>query len=118
QYSVRRSETEPGGRGADAALDPRRRDHGDRRAGSCDHCGAQVSQHARRGGSERRPMTDTSMLYLDCFSGASGDMILGALLDLGLPLDALNGALGSLAIEYGNVAADRVLRASVTGPQV
>ena len=54
------------------------------------------------------------MLYLDCFSGASGDMILGALLDLGLPLDALKGALGSLAIEYGNVAADRVLRAGVS----
>ena len=39
--------------------------------------------------------------YLDCFSGASGDMFLGALLDLGLPLDGLRGALGSLAIEYG-----------------
>ena len=41
-------------------------------------------------------------LYFDCFSGASGDMILGALLDLGLPLEALRGALGSLAIEYGD----------------
>src|SRR5437764_331021 len=54
------------------------------------------------------------MLYLDCFSGASGDMILGALLDLGLPIDALKGALGSLAIEYGAVTADRVLRAGVS----
>jgi uncharacterized protein (TIGR00299 family) protein len=54
------------------------------------------------------------MLYLDCFSGASGDMILGALLDLGLPLDALKGALGSLAVEYGDVAADRVSRAGVS----
>ena len=54
------------------------------------------------------------MLYLDCFSGASGDMILGALLDLGLPMDALKSALGSLAIEYGDVAADRVLRAGIT----
>jgi hypothetical protein len=41
-------------------------------------------------------------------------MILGALIDLGLPLDALKGALGSLAIEYGDVTADRVLRAGVS----
>jgi uncharacterized protein (TIGR00299 family) protein len=54
-----------------------------------------------------------STLYFDCFSGASGDMILGALLDLGLPLDALRGALGSLAIEYGEVTAERVSRAGV-----
>src|SRR5262245_48748394 len=54
------------------------------------------------------------MLYLDCFSGASGDMILGALLDLGLPLDALERALGSLAIEYGKVGSEKVLRAGVT----
>jgi uncharacterized protein (TIGR00299 family) protein len=53
------------------------------------------------------------MLYLDCFSGASGDMILGALLDLGLPLDALKGALGSLALEYGDVGVERVLRAGI-----
>jgi hypothetical protein len=52
--------------------------------------------------------------YLDCFSGASGDMMLGALLDLGLPLDALRAALGSLAIEYGDVTAERVTRAGVT----
>ena len=54
------------------------------------------------------------MLYLDCFSGASGDMILGALLDLGLPLDALKSALGSLAVDYAGVAADRVSRAGVS----
>ena len=52
--------------------------------------------------------------YIDCFSGASGDMFLGALLDLGLPLDGLRAALGSLAIEYGTVSADRVLRAGVS----
>src|SRR4029077_17567887 len=54
------------------------------------------------------------MLYLDCFSGASGDMILGALLDLGLPLDALKSALGSLAIEYGDISAERVMRAGIS----
>jgi uncharacterized protein (TIGR00299 family) protein len=53
------------------------------------------------------------MLYLDCFSGASGDMVLGALLDLGLPLPALKDALGTLAIEYGDVTAERVSRAGV-----
>jgi pyridinium-3,5-bisthiocarboxylic acid mononucleotide nickel chelatase len=52
--------------------------------------------------------------YIDCFSGASGDMFLGALLDLGLPLDGLRTALGSLAIEYGSVSAERVLRAGVS----
>src|SRR5713226_4037282 len=53
------------------------------------------------------------MLYLDCFSGASGDMILGALLDLGLPFEALKSALGSLALEYGEVTVEQVLRAGV-----
>jgi hypothetical protein len=53
-------------------------------------------------------------LYFDCFSGASGDMVVGALLDLGLPLDALQGALGSLAIEHGGVSSGRVLRAGVS----
>ena len=54
------------------------------------------------------------MLYLDCFSGASGDMILGALLDLGLPVDALKSALGSLAVDYADITADRVSRAGVS----
>ena len=53
-------------------------------------------------------------LYFDCFSGASGDMVLGALLDLGLPLDDLRGALGSLAVDLGGISADRVLRAGVS----
>src|SRR5262249_40126015 len=52
--------------------------------------------------------------YFDCFSGASGDMILGALLDAGLPLEALRAALGSLAIEHGTIGAERVTRAGVS----
>ncbi len=53
--------------------------------------------------------------YLDCFSGASGDMVLGALLDAGLPLDDLRTALGSLALgdPAWSVEADRVDRSGV-----
>jgi len=37
--------------------------------------------------------------YLDCFSGISGDMLLGALVDLGLPLEQISGGLASLGLE-------------------
>src|SRR4051812_20390066 len=53
-------------------------------------------------------------LYFDCFSGASGDMILGALLDVGVPLQALRDALGSLAIDHGIPSAERVVRGGVS----
>jgi uncharacterized protein (TIGR00299 family) protein len=55
-----------------------------------------------------------TVLYLDCFSGASGDMILGALLDAGLPIDDLRCALGSLAIDREAVWTERVIRAGVS----
>jgi uncharacterized protein (TIGR00299 family) protein len=54
------------------------------------------------------------VLYFDCFSGISGDMALGALLDAGLPLDELKHALGSLALGGVHIHADRVLRAGVS----
>ena len=41
------------------------------------------------------------VLYLDCCSGASGDMLIGALLDAGLPFEHLKEALGSLALDDG-----------------
>ncbi|MGE0812033.1 MAG: nickel pincer cofactor biosynthesis protein LarC [Vicinamibacterales bacterium] len=50
------------------------------------------------------------ILYFDCFAGAAGDMILGALLDLGVPFDELRRALGSLAVEGYTVSADRVMK--------
>jgi uncharacterized protein (TIGR00299 family) protein len=53
------------------------------------------------------------VLYFDCFSGISGDMTLGAFLDLGLPLDDLKRALGSLAVPDYEIGAERVSRAGV-----
>ena len=54
------------------------------------------------------------ILYFDCFAGAAGDMILGALLDAGLPFDELKRALGSLAIDGWDVSVDRVVKTGVT----
>ncbi len=54
------------------------------------------------------------VLYFDCFSGISGDMTLGALLDAGLPLDELKHALGSLALGDVELRADKVLRTGVS----
>jgi len=54
------------------------------------------------------------VLYFDCFSGISGDMVVGALIDAGLPLADLKRALGSLAMPGYEVSTARVLRAGVS----
>jgi uncharacterized protein (TIGR00299 family) protein len=54
------------------------------------------------------------VLYFDCFAGAAGDMILGALIDAGLPFEELKRALGSLAVEGWDVSIDRVLKTGVS----
>ena len=64
----------------------------------------------------RKPETRrvSRLLYFDCFSGISGDMTLGALIDAGLPLDELTHALGSLAVSGFDISTERVLRAGVS----
>ena len=52
-------------------------------------------------------------VYFDCFAGASGDMIVGALLDLGLDLEALNRALASLNVKGFGLRAERVKRCGI-----
>ena len=54
------------------------------------------------------------MLYFDCFSGASGDMVLGALIDAGVKLDDIRHALGSLAISPTTVWTERVTRTGIS----
>ncbi len=56
--------------------------------------------------------------YLDCFSGASGDMILGALVDVGLSLESLKGELAKLALAGYRVTARKVQRAGLAATQV
>jgi uncharacterized protein (TIGR00299 family) protein len=58
------------------------------------------------------------VLYFDCFSGISGDMVLGAFVDAGLPFAELARALGSLALSDCAVSAARVTRAGIAATHV
>jgi len=53
--------------------------------------------------------------YFDCFSGAAGDMILGALIDAGLSLADLQRELAKLKLESIRLTADTVTRAGISG---
>jgi len=54
------------------------------------------------------------ILYFDCFSGASGDMILGALLDAGLPFGELKKFLATLSLDDIEFTANRVDRGGIS----
>jgi pyridinium-3,5-bisthiocarboxylic acid mononucleotide nickel chelatase len=58
-------------------------------------------------------LTILTLLYFDCFSGASGDMILGSLIDAGVPLSDVRRALGSLAISPDTIWTEPVVRAGI-----
>ncbi|MFN3198372.1 MAG: nickel pincer cofactor biosynthesis protein LarC [Bradymonadia bacterium] len=50
------------------------------------------------------------VLYFDCFSGLAGDMTLGALIDLGLDVEALVAALRTLPLEGWHLEHHTVVR--------
>jgi len=53
--------------------------------------------------------------YLDCFSGISGDMFIGALINAGFPLDELRKALQTLPLEGYTLEATREERSHLFG---
>src|SRR5436190_23270735 len=54
-------------------------------------------------------------LYLDIFSGISGDMFIGALIDLGLDAQTLERELKKLALEGYHLHVTRASKASIEG---
>jgi uncharacterized protein (TIGR00299 family) protein len=55
----------------------------------------------------------TRIAYLDCFSGISGDMLLGALIDAGVSIEALRSELEKLSLSGYRLDAEETKRAGL-----
>ena len=58
------------------------------------------------------------ILYYDCFAGISGDMNLGALVDLGVDAKFLEQELGKLNIEGFHLDVEPGIRKGISGTKV
>lgn len=56
-------------------------------------------------------------IYFDCYCGASGDMIVGALLDCGADFEAIKRALATLKVQGFAVRADKVNKKGIMATQ-
>lgn len=57
----------------------------------------------------------TRIAYFDCFSGASGDMLLGALIDAGVPIGLVQDELSKLPVGGYELGAERVVLQGISG---
>jgi len=58
------------------------------------------------------------LAYFDCFSGISGDMTLGALVDAGVPLDQLRAQLRGLEVPGWELSSERVWKNGMSSTYV
>lgn len=59
-----------------------------------------------------------TLAYFDCFSGASGDMILGALVDAGVPVEVIRARLAGLPVSGYTLAAEKTVKDGFSATQV
>ena len=59
-----------------------------------------------------------TLAYFDCFSGISGDMTLGALVDAGLPIEVLRSELAKLNLPGYEITSEKVKRSGLAATKV
>lgn len=59
-----------------------------------------------------------TLAYFDCFSGISGDMVLGALVDAGVAIDALRSELARLDLRGYEISSEKVMRSGIAATRV
>ncbi|MBS1123790.1 MAG: hypothetical protein H6Q90_6018, partial [Deltaproteobacteria bacterium] len=57
-------------------------------------------------------------LHIDCASGAAGDMMLGALIDLGVPVEAVNAALDAIGAGHERLIISRVVKSGIAATDI
>ena len=58
------------------------------------------------------------ILFLDCFSGISGDMLLGAFIDLGVPATVIEAAIQKLLVPDIRISAKKILKQGIAATHI